>query len=58
MSYALGPLMFLGGIAMVFLGRPKGGKTHWLTRAPFFLELYSVAAISTIVLGICIAAFR
>ena len=58
MSYALGPLMFLGGIAMVFFGRPKGEKTNWLPRAPFILELYCVAAISVIVLGICMAAFR
>lgn len=50
--------MFLGGIAMVFFGRPKGGKTNWLMRAPFFLELYSVAAISFIVLGISMAAFK
>jgi len=58
MSYAIGPLLFLSGIAMVFFGRPKGGRANWLMRAPFILELYSVAAISIIVLGICMAAFR
>jgi hypothetical protein len=40
---------------MIFFARPKSGKTAWVARIEFFGELYIVAAISIMALGICIA---
>jgi hypothetical protein len=56
MSYIFGPLLFVAGIAMVFFALPKGANTSWAMRFAFFGELYIVAAISLIVLEICLAA--
>jgi hypothetical protein len=56
MSHIVGMLLFVAGIAMVFFALPKGRNTSWAMRIAFFGELYVVAAISLIVLGICVAA--
>ena len=55
MSYVAGSFLFVAGFAMIFFARPKSGKTTWVTRIEFFGELYTVAAVSIIVLGVCIA---
>jgi hypothetical protein len=54
-SYATGAFLFVFGLAMVFVARPKDGQTAWVNKIGFFGEMYAVAAISTIVLGLCIA---
>jgi hypothetical protein len=56
MSYITGSLLFVIGFAMIFIARPKAGKTNWVSRFVFISELYVVAAISFIVLGVCIVA--
>jgi hypothetical protein len=55
MSYVAGSFLFVIGFAMVFFARPKSGKASWVARFTFLSELYAVAAISFIVLGVCIA---
>ncbi len=55
MPYATGTSLFVAGFTMLFLGRPKDRKDSWVTRFAFLGELYAVAAISFIVLGVCIA---
>jgi hypothetical protein len=55
MSYVAGSFLFVVGLAMIFFARPKSGKTAWVARIEFFGELYIVAAISIMALGICIA---
>ena len=55
MSYVIGPVLSVAGFAMLFFARPKDGKDSWVTRFAFLGELYAVAAISFIVLGVCIA---
>jgi hypothetical protein len=56
MPYITGSLLLVAGFAMIFFARPKNGKTNWVSRFVFISELYVVAAISFIVLGVCIAA--
>jgi hypothetical protein len=58
MSYVAGSFLFVVGLAMIFFARPKNGKTAWVARIAFFGELYAVAAISMIVLGVCIATLN
>ena len=55
MSHLVGVLLFLAGIAMVFFAMPKSKNTSWAMRVAFFGELYVVAAISLVMLGICVA---
>jgi hypothetical protein len=55
MSHIIGTLLFVAGVAMVFFAMPKGKSTSWAMRIAFFGELYIVAAISLVVLGICVA---
>jgi hypothetical protein len=56
MSYVTGSFLFVIGFAMILFARPKGGKDSWVARFAFLGEPYAVAAISSIVLEICIAA--
>ena len=58
MSYVAGSFLFVVGLAMIFFARPKSGKTAWVARIEFFGELYIVAAISIIVVGICIVVLN
>jgi hypothetical protein len=58
MSYVAGSILFVVGFAMIFFARPKRGKATWVTKIAFFGELYAVAAISFIVLGVCIATLN
>ncbi len=58
MSYIAGTFLFVVGIAMVFFALPKGGNATWVMRIAFFGELYIVAAISIIVVGICIVVLN
>jgi uncharacterized membrane protein len=55
MSYISGSFLFVVGFAMIVVARPKGRKDSWAARFAFLGELYAVAAISLIVLGVCIA---
>jgi hypothetical protein len=55
MAHVTGAVLFVVGMAIVFFACPKNGKTSRVMRIAFFGELYAVAAISSIMLGLCIA---
>jgi len=52
MAHVIGAILFVGGLAMVFFACSKNGKDSWVMRIPFFGEMYAVAAISSVMLGL------
>jgi len=52
MSFIIGPALVVIGIGMVFFALPKKRKYSWVTRFAFIGELYAVAAVSFVVLGL------
>ena len=55
MAYVVGTFLVVIGFSMMYFARPKNGKDSWAFRFPFFGELYTLAAISVIALGVCFA---
>lgn len=58
MPYIVGTFLVVIGFAMMFFARPKNGKDSWAFRFQFFGELYTLAAISFIALGVCFATLN
>ena len=54
MSLGVGALLIAIGVAMVWFGIPKKGKPVRFTKFSFFTEIYIVAAITSVAIGVTI----